>query len=447
MAADIERVRSALAYIDSGDWATWVRVGLALHTEYGNAGFDLWDAWSTTAPNYNERAAQLKWRSISGSNRRQMGIGSVFALARDRGWAPPENPPAATRAQGQQRRNDDGRGITPPDGKQGPQRGVANPSNTRRGATDDQKRAYAASVWGAARAIPQGDDTPARRWLRERTLWWPGLPLPAAVQYVDQMPDGWPYGGGAPRAAAIVALVAPPGAWIAAWPEMPEPKTVQCVFINCDGGKAFPWGADRGDKRTIGPQLEGEGGGVVLIGDPRPTPDGELNVCEGLADGTGLAARGWETVAVTCTTPSTGGPFEAYAVRWGRVAVYGDDDHDGTRKAWAFVAALRKRGAEADRKRFDGYNDPAAAFGSGVEPLPDVLARHDDVREIADAWEADGLPRWEALRRGALSIVDADDSPTDDGEDPGRHNGGTNGTDDGTAPTQGLLEGMGRPNH
>ena len=35
-----DAARSALASIDAGDWKTWVRAGLAPHTEYGDAGFE-----------------------------------------------------------------------------------------------------------------------------------------------------------------------------------------------------------------------------------------------------------------------------------------------------------------------------------------------------------------------------------------------------------------------
>ena len=431
MPADVERVRSALASIDSGDRETWVRMAFAIYAEYGDGGFDLWDAWSRTWPGYIERDARKTWSSAargsaSGRSGRGVTVASLFHLAKERGWRWDDDGPDRTQAVGGQRRNGDGRGSSPPDSKQGAQRGS---SSRRREATAAEKRAYAASVWRAAGEVPQDDESPARRWLAARNLWWPGLPLPAAVRFIERVPtDGWPYPGGPPRAAAVVALIAPPDAWIAAWPELPEPTAVQCVFINCDGSKAFPHGPDEGDKRTYAPPA----GGVVLLGEPSPTPDGELVVCEGLADGIGLAARGdvFDTVAAAITTPSTGGPLEDYAAAWGSVAVYGDDDDAGTRKAWRFVAALRARDVAADRKRFAGYNDPAEAFEAGAEPLADVRSRRDDVRDLADAWE--GLPRWEALRRAALCIVD-DHGPADE--------------DDGAAPSQGQLMGMGTQGH
>ena len=53
--ADIETVRTALATIDSGDRDTRLRMGFALHNEFGDSGFALWDEWSRTWAEYRER--------------------------------------------------------------------------------------------------------------------------------------------------------------------------------------------------------------------------------------------------------------------------------------------------------------------------------------------------------------------------------------------------------
>ena len=49
------RVRAALAVIPADDYGTWVDMAFALKHGFGDAGFDIWDEWSRTAGNYNER--------------------------------------------------------------------------------------------------------------------------------------------------------------------------------------------------------------------------------------------------------------------------------------------------------------------------------------------------------------------------------------------------------
>jgi putative DNA primase/helicase len=38
----LERIRDALQFIDASDRKTWVEMGMAIHAEFGDAGFDLW---------------------------------------------------------------------------------------------------------------------------------------------------------------------------------------------------------------------------------------------------------------------------------------------------------------------------------------------------------------------------------------------------------------------
>ncbi|MBR5675468.1 MAG: PriCT-2 domain-containing protein, partial [Neisseriaceae bacterium] len=51
--AEFAEVETALTYIDSTNRETWVRVGTALKTEFGEQGFEMFDTWSKTAKNYN----------------------------------------------------------------------------------------------------------------------------------------------------------------------------------------------------------------------------------------------------------------------------------------------------------------------------------------------------------------------------------------------------------
>jgi putative DNA primase/helicase len=81
--ADISEIENALARIPADDREVWVQVGMAIKSELGNAGFDIWDVWSQSAGNYNEQSARNTWRSFKDGRIR---IGTLFYHARLNGW-------------------------------------------------------------------------------------------------------------------------------------------------------------------------------------------------------------------------------------------------------------------------------------------------------------------------------------------------------------------------
>ncbi|RQV59890.1 DNA replication protein [Burkholderia cenocepacia] len=78
------RVRAALAVISAEDYGTWVDMAFALKHGLGDAGFEIWDEWSRTAGNYDERAARTTWRSVKESGGKTLA--SLFWLARQHGF-------------------------------------------------------------------------------------------------------------------------------------------------------------------------------------------------------------------------------------------------------------------------------------------------------------------------------------------------------------------------
>ncbi|CAD6562810.1 PriCT-2 domain-containing protein [Paraburkholderia sabiae] len=78
------RVRAALAVIPAEDYGTWVDMAFALKHGLGDAGFEIWDEWSRTAGNYDERAARTTWRSVKESGGKTLA--SLFWLARQNGF-------------------------------------------------------------------------------------------------------------------------------------------------------------------------------------------------------------------------------------------------------------------------------------------------------------------------------------------------------------------------
>lgn len=95
-------VMSMLSAIPAEDRETWVKVGMAIHAEFGDDGFGIWDDWSQNADNYNVRDAQNTWRSFK---RGTITIGTLVHTAKQYGWrpdqpftAPPPKPRTAPKA-------------------------------------------------------------------------------------------------------------------------------------------------------------------------------------------------------------------------------------------------------------------------------------------------------------------------------------------------------------
>src|SRR5689334_6378986 len=61
----------------------WVKVGMALRSEYGDEAFELFNAWSQKGAAYNFRDAKATWKSLRGSG---IGIGSLIHEAKANGY-------------------------------------------------------------------------------------------------------------------------------------------------------------------------------------------------------------------------------------------------------------------------------------------------------------------------------------------------------------------------
>lgn len=77
------RLKAALSFITADHRETWVQMGMAVKSELGDAGFDIWDDWSQTAGNYNAASARAVWKSCKGSG---VTAGTLFHEARANGW-------------------------------------------------------------------------------------------------------------------------------------------------------------------------------------------------------------------------------------------------------------------------------------------------------------------------------------------------------------------------
>jgi phage/plasmid primase-like uncharacterized protein len=85
---DEDRVRAALSFISPSDREVWVQMAYAIKHGLGEAGFDIWDAWSQGAKSYDNRAAKAVWKSVPPAGR--VSLGTLFWRAEQHGFDPSE---------------------------------------------------------------------------------------------------------------------------------------------------------------------------------------------------------------------------------------------------------------------------------------------------------------------------------------------------------------------
>ena len=81
--ASLETARQALYFVSPMVRDVWVRMGMALKAEFGDAAKDMWLEWSQSYDGYDAGAANASWRSFKAG---KVGIGSLFAEAQAEGF-------------------------------------------------------------------------------------------------------------------------------------------------------------------------------------------------------------------------------------------------------------------------------------------------------------------------------------------------------------------------
>ncbi|MFZ4699171.1 MAG: PriCT-2 domain-containing protein [Candidatus Methylumidiphilus sp.] len=82
-APSLEEIESALQSISADDRETWVKAGMAVKSELGDPGFDIWNDWSKAAGNYREADARSVWKSLKLGS---VTIKTLFGMANATGW-------------------------------------------------------------------------------------------------------------------------------------------------------------------------------------------------------------------------------------------------------------------------------------------------------------------------------------------------------------------------
>ena len=267
--------------------------------------------------------------------------------------------------------------------------------------TSRDLRPYALQLWHRSISFPNPPDHPARQWLAARQLWRPELPLPWSVRWISAEHLHHDYAG----AGAVIAMAASPATWLAAWPSLPEPSSVQLVYVDAHGSPAM----DRNlNKRTYAPATDA----VIVLGCPLlEQTNAPVDVAEGLADSLALAAR---SPAPAVATLGTSGMASAIIAQWLATSpatrVWADRDvakngraPPGQRHGRELVRMVNDAGGNATALHAPfPHKDPAdlaAAMGfNDADPTWPDYAR--TLSETTD-W-----PRWECARQAVAQCAE-----------------------------------------
>lgn len=84
---DLRMAEGMLTFVDGcEDRQTWLSIGMALKSEFGDSGFDAWDRWSQNAANYSAPACRSSWRGFKSATAGGYTIGTLIKLAKDGGY-------------------------------------------------------------------------------------------------------------------------------------------------------------------------------------------------------------------------------------------------------------------------------------------------------------------------------------------------------------------------
>lgn len=86
-----EGIRTALTFIPADDRDLWLRIGMALKSEFGDSGLELFETWSEGAANFDSKAVRSVWKSFKAG---AVTIATLIAEAKKHGFNPRQYAPA-----------------------------------------------------------------------------------------------------------------------------------------------------------------------------------------------------------------------------------------------------------------------------------------------------------------------------------------------------------------
>lgn len=83
----LDDMAAALRYLSCEDTDIWLRAGMAIKKDFGDAGFDVWNDWSQGDSRYRDKEARARWKSFKGGSARgSVSIGTILHWAFQRGF-------------------------------------------------------------------------------------------------------------------------------------------------------------------------------------------------------------------------------------------------------------------------------------------------------------------------------------------------------------------------
>jgi putative DNA primase/helicase len=81
---EADNIRAAPSFVPAYDRDIWLRIGMAIKSELGEQGLNLWLEWSQQDEGYDEKAAHNVWRSIKPNGK--VTIATLFYEAKRDGF-------------------------------------------------------------------------------------------------------------------------------------------------------------------------------------------------------------------------------------------------------------------------------------------------------------------------------------------------------------------------
>ncbi|MES2935293.1 MAG: DUF927 domain-containing protein [Pseudomonadota bacterium] len=87
----IDTARAALTFIPADERDLWLRIGMALKSEFGEGGFELFESWSEGAASFDAKDVKAVWKSFKAG---AVTIATMIAEAKAHGFNPKDYAPA-----------------------------------------------------------------------------------------------------------------------------------------------------------------------------------------------------------------------------------------------------------------------------------------------------------------------------------------------------------------
>jgi len=87
----VQEIRSALVFVPSDDYQTWLQVGMALHaTQAGEQAYGLWTEWSMQSSKYDPHSQRRTWVNMKPDG--GVTLSTIFWMAKQHGWVESPQP-------------------------------------------------------------------------------------------------------------------------------------------------------------------------------------------------------------------------------------------------------------------------------------------------------------------------------------------------------------------